>query len=657
MCGICFIYNNNGSSQGLDAVQNMVKALYHRGPDQQNSLQLQGCALGHTRLSIVDVKCGAQPLLSADQRYSIVFNGEIYNYESLREQLENAGHSFHTRSDTEVLLQAYMEYGDQCVEKLRGMFAFAIHDKQTQRLFVARDRFGIKPLFYHWHDGQLIAASEIKSIFASKCVEPKFNLHSLQNFFRYQFSVCPYTVFESVLELPPGYTMSIKPGAEPELNQYWDLEFPLEGEHEDYPEEYWIDRFETALNDAVDSHMIGEVPIGAYISGGIDSSTTACLLKEHYPEEVNTFTVKFSNPSADESEITSAIAQHIGVPLHELYMDDERSGGYLDILEKAIYYLEQPQRMAVDIPFFMLSKLVRHNKYKVVYTGEGADEILAGYDCYRQDNIRVWGNNAANEEERLNYYLTEFGDFAQGHMEMLARLHHPDQQKKIQDRFGFYPVWRDLWHVMDGASEGVFSEDFLRQCKDNQQTQEMAAELKPKVEGLHPINQSLYMETKTRLPGWILLKGDRLAMANGVEARVPFLDHPLVELAAQLPPELKLNGMDEKYILRKIMMPKLPQHPYQFKKRAFYTPIREWFFREDYADQLNRFLSKAAIDEAGLFNAQRVDSIRDEVIRLPPPTNNEEYHRIMQLEWVLCTVLTIQMLHHMFIKKNAACFS
>ncbi|MDH5800325.1 MAG: asparagine synthase (glutamine-hydrolyzing) [Gammaproteobacteria bacterium] len=656
MCGIAFIYNNNGSDHGLHGIHAMVKALTHRGPDQQNA-QISGhCALGHTRLSIVDIQGGVQPMVSDDERYSIVFNGEIYNYRTLRQTLEKRKHVFQTQSDTEVILRAYVEYGAACVKELRGMFAFAIYDSRSGELFVARDRVGIKPLYYYWNDGVLVGASEIKGVFAGCDLEPKFNLHSIQNFFKYQFSICPYTVFDSVLELPPGYTLSLSPGGEPKLREYWDLEFPLEHDHENFPEAYWLDRFEAALHDAVDSHMIGDVPIGAYLSGGIDSSTTAGLLAQHYPDVVNTFTVRFSNPNADESAITAGIADHIGVPLHQLTMDDSREGGYLDALEQTIYAIEQPQRMAVDVPFFLLSELVNNNNYKVVYTGEGADEILAGYDCYRQNNIRLWGNSLMDEEMRLQYYLDEFGDFAQDYMRMLAQLHHPQQQRQVEQTFGFYPVWRDLWHVMQGPSEGLFTGDFLKCCETNEQMQEMAAQIKPNVDGVHPLNQSLYMEVKTRLPGWILLKGDRLAMANGVEVRVPFLDHPLVELAAQIPPDLKLNGMDEKYILKMVMRDRLPQHPQQFKKRAFYTPIREWFFRDDLARELDRYLSREAILDSSLFDPDKVQQIRQKVISHPPPTNLNEYHYLMQLEWVLCCVLTIQMLHHLYIKKNGACF-
>ena len=668
MCGICFIYHQDNLNKSAPVqtagdresmIRRMVASLIHRGPDAQHHLLRGPVALGHTRLSIVDIRGGAQPMLSADGRYAIVYNGEIYNYKALRQELEQQGFSFNTESDTEVILNLYLRDEAMCVHQLRGMFAFAIHDSRTNELFVARDRLGIKPLVYHWDGATLYGASEIKSLFASGNITPQFNHDSLRNFFTYQFNIPPHTIFAEVLELLPGHTMTLAPGKVPQIDRYWDLQFPREGEYDDLSEEQWLGEFDAALNDAVQSHMIGEVPIGAYLSGGVDSATTSYLLQQYYPQDVQAFTIRFSNAANDEFPIASNIAAHIGVNLHPIYMDDEQSGGFLDTLVDAIYGVEQPQRMALDIPLLMLSQLVRESHFKVVYTGEGADEILGGYDCYRQDYIRQWGNAKATQEERLNYYLSDFGnDFAADHLKMFARLHEPSVQQQTMDRFGCYPAWFDFWHILEDGTEGLFSDAFLRHGHgDESQMSALITEIKPHLQGLHPLNQSLYWETKTRLPGWILWRADRLAMANGVEARVPFLDHPLVELAAQVPPALKLNGMDEKYILRKLMMPKLPKHPHYFKKRAFYTPIREWFFTPQNAPRLERFMSESKLQEAGIFNPQFVQHLLQHLVNLPAPNGVNEYYRIMKLEWVLFLVLTIQILHDLFIKQNARCFA
>jgi len=658
MCGICLLYHADGASAQHQDINQMVKALYHRGPDDQNSLLLGNVALGHTRLSIVDVKGGSQPMVSQDERYTITFNGEIYNYQLLRKQLEKDKVAFVSQSDTEVILQLYIKYQADCVSYLTGMFAFAIHDKQTGLLFVARDRLGIKPLFYHWDGKTFSAASEMKSLFATGKIDVALDPHSIQNYFIYQSSVPPHTPFKSVYELLPGHSLTILPNSEPKIQQYWDLEFPEAGDYEELDEFEWCDRFAQGLHDVTQSHLIGEVPIGAYLSGGIDSATTSFLLNEYYPDDVQTFTMKFTNPASDESKISSSIAAHLKLANKEVVLDDDRPGGFMDVLEQALYHVEQPQRMALEIPLFLLSKFVKENKYKVVYTGDGADEILGGYDCYRQDFIRIWGNDIQEEDARKHYYLNDYKDnFSDEHMRMLLQLHEPERQAETIDKYGCYPAWNDYWHILDDDLPGLFTDAFESELKNNTQMEGLAEKLKPQIAGLDPLNQSLYFETKTRLPSWVLWKTDRMSMAHGVEARIPFMDHKFVELTASIPPWLKLNGMDEKYILRKIMMPHLPEHPTSFKKRAFYTPIKEWFFNSTHQSALHEYLSESALSEVGIFNPQRVTRLLDKLLGIGEVDNLEEINRAMKLEWILLSVLSIQILHRLFVKRTAACYA
>ncbi len=392
MCGISIIYQSERGPIETSRIVAMNCALTHRGPDANDFLLRPGVALGHTRLSIVDAVGGAQPMQTADRRLAIVFNGEIYNYRALRANLKTRGISLRTQSDTEVVLALYRHHKTNALSMLRGMFAFGVHDAVSGRLFLARDRLGLKPLFYYWDGITLVAASEIKALFASGLIEPALAPASISNYFTYQFSISPNTPFRDVYELPPGCQLQLDVGGTPVITRYWDLEFPRDDEYESRDENYWLPRFAEAMNDATASHTIGDVPIGAYLSGGIDSCTTAALLKDHYPQPLQTFSIGFSNAAYDESNEFRSAATHLGLANSALMLDDARPQGYLAALIGALYHLEQPQRMAVDVPHFLLSDFVRGNGYKVVYTGDGADEILAGYDCFRQDYMRIWSN-------------------------------------------------------------------------------------------------------------------------------------------------------------------------------------------------------------------------------------------------------------------------
>lgn len=655
MCGIALIYHFDGATVSNDKLLAMNSALRHRGPDDDGTLVHKHAGLGHTRLSIVDIESGPQPLESSNGRYVISYNGEVYNYKSLREDLEKSGSVFKTRTDTEVILELYIKDGESCLDKLRGMFAFVILDRETGEVFVARDRLGIKPLYYYCNKDYLVAASEIKALFASGLVKAELQADSIRNYFTYQNAISPFTAFKDVYELPPGYKLSLVPGdkqlpVEPVC--YWDIEFPVDGEYDTMDEALWTQRFEDGLRDAVQCHTIGDVPIGAYLSGGIDSSAITWMLSKQFDKPLETFSIHFTNESLDESPMFRNTAQHLGVQSSELTMSDAPEVPYIKNLEQCIYHLEQPQRMAVDIPHYLLSGFVQQKNYKVVYTGDGADEIMGGYDCYRQDAMRVWGNQLKNYKLRRRHYLNEYTQyFPETHVRQLLELHKVKNQRKTTRQFGCYPAWHDFWHITDSLLPGLFNQDFAQATSHNTQMQNQAAHMRPHLEGRHVLNQSLYIETKTRLPGWILWKSDRLSMAHGVEARVPFMDHKLAELMAAMPPIYKLNGMDEKYILKKIAAPHLPEHPTQYKKKAFYTPIREWFFTKQTRPLLDAYLSKKALDDSGIFDYQTVDRYIRALVE-HKASNMDDHYQIMQYEWVLFSVLTTQMLHQRYVASQ-----
>lgn len=653
MCGISLIVDNADHALNRRRIQQMNTCLSHRGPDADGVFTHAGIAMGHTRLSIVDIAQGAQPMRSADGRLVIIFNGEIYNYRVLRAQLERAGLSLKTQSDTEVLLGMYRLYGEQCLGMLRGMFAFALYDLRTGAVFLARDRLGIKPLFYSLSGERLVAASEMKALFASGLVQAELDAASIYNYFQYQFSVQPHTPFCGVKELPPAHYLRFTPGSEPELKRYWDLDFPREGEYESAHESYWLKRFEQGLGDAASSHAIGEVPIASYLSGGIDSCAMTWLLKQTHEPRPHTFSIHFEDPQFDESDSFRHVAQALGAVPHEVGLGFNGPDDAVGLLERCIYHLEQPQRMAVDLPHYLLAQTTAAQGFKVVYTGDGADEILAGYDCFRQDSMRSASNGLLSSLLRRRKYLKKYTEyFSQDHMRLLLTLHGRKAQGRTQQRFGCYPAWFDFWQINNELMESLCHPD--RQCASARESQmdALIADMHPAIEGRHSVNQSLYLETRTRLPGWILWKSDRLSMASGVEARVPFMDHELVELAARMPPDLKLRGMDEKYALKKVMQGKLPTLSHGFKKRGFYTPIRDWFFTPQRRDELQSYLSVQALRDSGLFNEPAVSALYQDLLVAPVPTDMDGSYRLMRKEWALMTVLTVQMMQRLFVSTR-----
>ena len=657
MCGINlyiqFTKQDNNASQFL---RRMNHAIQHRGPDAQDIKHSNNVCMGHVRLSIIDIDAGQQPMWSNDQRWLISYNGEIYNYKQLRQQLKQQGLQFRTQSDTEVILNLFQTEGIQCLQKLRGMFAFSIYDKQTGTTFVVRDRQGIKPLFYSHNDSFFIASSECKGIFASGLVEPKLNRSSVASFFKYQFSISPNSLFEQINELAPGHYLKIDSTNQITTHQYWDLHFPNEGDYESLDESYWLTQFEIEFDTACKLHTVADVPIASYLSGGIDSSETTYYLKQHSKKNIKSFSIHLCNPNSDESYAYKPVAEHLNIQNIELHLHDERSQGYINDFANALYHLEQPQRLAVDIPHFLLSDLVQQHQTKVVFSGDGADEIFGGYDCYRQDLMRITGNQMQSLEERQNLYRNEYTQyFAPIHMEMLLQLHEHKQQEKVKKCFGTYPAWFDFWHILDNDVKTLFKPDLYKLYLSDHQMRHLASHLKPNISHWHVLNQSLYLEAKMRLPGWILHKSDRLSMAHGVEARVPFLDHKLVEFCARIPPQFKLNGMDEKYLLKQLAKKHLPTIPGDYKKRGFYTPIREWF--DPKHNEFEEYLSLAALQQNGFFNEIEVKKLQNDLFTRPLPQTLDDIYIQMRNEWMFLLILSTQILFSQFELKKAPCFN
>ncbi len=605
MCGIAGYFNLKGPTPPeRELVQRMVAAIKHRGPDEFGAYFDPICALGQARLSIIDLSTGSQPLSNEDGTVWITFNGEIFNYIELRPQLEKLGHRFATKSDTEVIVHAYEAWGKDCVQHFNGQFAFAVYDKKKQTLFIARDRMGIRPLFYAIHQGRFYFASEIKSIFADKNIPRKIDLQGLDEIFTWWTTAPPRTAFAGINELEAGAYLEIKNG-ELKGGRYWNL---------DYPEVFdkkrslnsWAEELHALLVDSVRLQLRADVPVGGYLSGGLDSSATTALIKHFTRSRIETFSIAFHDKAYDESEYQNQMAQYLGTNHHQVKCS------YKDIADnfpKVIWHTERPIVRTAPTPLFMLSRLVRDNNFKVVLTGEGSDEILGGYDIYKETLIRrFWARNPESawrplllrklyptlplSPSKARFYLETFYKAGLGDIDKFYFSHYPriNTTTKVKEFFSDEVKTK----LAGNDSLGVFGRDL----PDN-------------FNRWHHLCRAQYLEAKSLLAGYLLSsQGDRVGAANSIEGRFPFLDHRVVEFAATIPPLYKIHGLKEKFLLKKAMLKELPKEIIARVKQPYMAPDSNSFVQADSPGYVAEIMSENALRQSGLFNPGPVQKLR-----------------------------------------------
>nr|AHN98022.1 asparagine synthase [uncultured bacterium lac193] len=586
----------------------MIRLLHHRGPDG-NGIRVAGASgLAHARLSIIDLAGGAQPLSNEDGTVWISFNGEIYNYVELRADLEARGHRFQTRSDTEVIVHAYEEYGPACLDTFNGQFAFAIWDEKDRTLFVARDRFGKKPLYYSRRPEVFVFGSEIKAVLAHPAVSREIDLTGFDQILTFWCTVPPRTFFADVSELPPGHWLTLKDGVI-DIRQYWQ---PAYGDIDagrseaDYAEE-----LRALLVDAVRLRMLrSDVPVGAYLSGGLDSTVIAALITRYTDVPLRTFSVAFEDPEFDESSFQRRAAAHLGITdHHEVLCRAEDIGR---AFPEVVWHSEQPVIRTAPTPLFLLSRLVREQGYKVVLTGEGSDEILGGYDIFKEAKVRRFC--AARPEsllrpkllKRLYPYLTNLQNQSPAYLQAFFQTRAEDLRNPF---FSHLPRWQVTSRIKMLLSDEVRAATHGRSAMDD-----LRQTLPAAFHGWDPFCQSQYLETTNLLPGYILSsQGDRVQMANSVEGRCPFLDYRIAEFAGRLPPRLKMKVLNEKYILKKAagdlipdFLHKRPKQPYRATDVPSFFDTSRKSARFDYVSDL---LSEDALRRVGLFNASAVSRL------------------------------------------------
>lgn len=624
MCGICGIYQyNSGEPVNEQLMRNMLGVIRHRGPDDQGIHIDQDLATGMRRLSIIDLVGGKQPIHNEDGSIVVVFNGEIYNYRELTQQLQQRGHSFTTASDTEVIVHLYEELGDNCVHELRGMFAFALWDSKQRRLLIARDRLGIKPLYYTTAGKRLVFGSEVKAILQHPRVSATLNVEALSNFLSLKYVPAPQTMFKDIYSLPPGHILTCDRNGV-QVRPYWDLSFAnhWNGQHS---EEDYAEQLEALLRESVRLRLRSDVPFGAFLSGGIDSSTVVALMSQFLDEPVKTFSVGFESAgkAADELPYARLIAQQFGTDHHEIIV---RHQDFTRFAEKVIWHLDQPIADQATIATYMVSELASRH-VKMVLTGEGGDELFAGYARYAGERLSPLFEMIPGPARSLALAASASLPGLRRPKLALYALCQPDETGRLAN---WFPLFNREMKV------ALLSEELKRELNGSS-ADHVFGQYLSRTDATHPLNRMLYVDTKLWLPDFLLLRGDKLSMAASLEARVPLLDHKLVEFAASLPPHLKLNRLIRKYLLKRVSRTLIPAEIIDRKKEGFPIPISSWF-RYEARSFVRDTLSPEAIRRRGLFNLDYVGKLLDE--------NESGFADHTYLLWGL---VSVELWHRLFI--------
>jgi asparagine synthase (glutamine-hydrolysing) len=639
MCGIAGILTPRADPARITPARlhAMIDALAHRGPDSQGFYLDDRVGLAHARLSIVDLAGGIQPIHNETESLWIVFNGEIFNHVELRADLEARGHTFYTDTDTEAILHLFETYGEACVQRLNGQFAFAIWNRATDTLFLARDRVGIRPLHYTIHDGALLFASEIKGIFAAGLCSPALDREALAQTFTLWTTRPGATVFAGIHELPPGHTLVVRPGAAPRRQRYWRLDFtPAQAPAPDTVE--IVGRIQELLQDAVRLRLRADVPVGAYLSGGLDSSGLAALVARRFNADVHTYGLRFEAAPFDEGIHQALMIQHLGVQHRET---TATNAAIAAALPDVVYHAERPLLRTAPVPMFLLSRLVRDDGLKVVLTGEGADEVFGGYNIFRETKIRrFWARQPESHWRHL----------------LLRRLYpyvfrDPRSAATLKSFFA-----RDLTNTTDPFySHRIRWQNTARlrtfladdpPCSLDAMLAPLAATLPDGFDRWDAVARAQYLEMDIFMGNYLLSsQGDRMAMAHSLEIRVPYLDHRLVEYMATVPIHRKIPGLHEKALLKQALAPLLPPAITARAKHPYRAPIAAALLAPDAPAYISDLLDRPALHANGIFEPRRVARL---LAKLRQDSASSEVDNM-----ALVGILTTQLLANRFLGPDA----
>ncbi len=637
MCGIAGIHYADGARLAdRGQLERMTHALDHRGPDGVGYHIEPGVALGHARLSIIDLGGGAQPIHNEDQTVWITYNGEVFNYIELRRMLVERGHRFYTESDTEVIVHLYEEFGDRFVEQLNGQFAFAIWDRPRRRLVLARDRAGILPLYFTRVSGGIAFGSEVKALLAGGVVKAELDPDGLDELMTFWAPLAPRTIFRGVEQLPPGH-MAILEGDRFESRPYWQWHFPAAGEHRRGLVTDLQQELRDVLADATQIRLRADVPVGAYLSGGLDSSSLVALLKERVPDTLQTFSIGFDDPRLDESAHQRAVSEALNTHHNHVQCTlADIAGGF----PGTIRHSEMPVLRTAPAPMQVLSRLVRRSNVKVVLTGEGADEVLGGYDIFKESKVRqFWARFPESKWrpallKRLYPYLDLTSAQSAAYLQEFFGIGLSNPEDPC---FSHLPRWATT------AQCKLFWSDDLRARVSGNPIDRLRAALPAEMSRWHPFNRSEYVEARTLLPSYLLSsQGDRMLMASSVEGRFPFLDHRLIGFANALHPTYKMHVLREKHLLKEAMRSRLPASITARHKQPYRAPDAAAFIGPRAPEYVNDLMGAAKIARYGYFDPDKVGRLVAKLQRAKVPAARDNM--------AFVGILSTQLWHAQFVE-------
>lgn len=641
MCGIVGFINSDDSfpeSESEAIVNRMMSRIIHRGPDGNGMFLGEKMTMGSVRLSIIDLKGGNQPLSNEDNSLWIVYNGEIFNYIELCEELKRKGHRFKTNTDTEVIIHLYEEYGVACLQYLNGQFSFAIWDMRTNECFFARDRIGIRPFFYTWVKGTFVFGSEIKSLFEFPGVKRSISPMALKEIFTFWTVLTPHTVFEGINELPPGHYALYKDG-KLRISEYWSMKRAFSSEKFQGNFGDALDQLKWLLSDSLALRLRSDVKVGAYLSGGLDSSATTSLIKKFDSEILHTFSIGFADKVYDETSYQLEVSNYLNTRHRAITCSAEDiAQSFSDV----IWHCETPLLRTSPAPMMSLSRFVHQQGFKVIITGEGADEALGGYDIFKETIIRQFWSRQPQSRLRpllLKKLYPYVPSINQASPEVLKMFFKYKLEETDSPVYSHLLRWRNTSNL-----QKHFISDLNDHLKDYNPVDIYEEKIRPCTEGISVLSKAQMIETDIFLSGYLLSsQGDRVAMANSVEGRYPFLDYRLLEFSASLPDEFKLKGLNEKYLLKELMKNDLPPNVLKRPKQAYRSPIVGAFTGNKIPGYVSQLLHPDLLKSYGIFNSDSVNNLLNKV----KITNNFSEMD----EMAIIGILSTQLLSCLFIKE------